>query len=384
MSTLDEFPSLWEPLQARVRGLEGLERAERCRRVEPRALGDALWTGVLALRRAHSYMSAPTVGKLTTWANWARDAILQQQELWARLDDHVRNGTWNAFKAGADSDETEIGSFIGSMFGEMGSIIGAALGGAAAAERIQAEVEAAERQFWAAVSHWGDDIEAAFDANVAPSIRADHERGSAIGVHSGGHSSRVPWLVALVVVGICSGAGAYLAVQRTRSPSGPAAAIVQAAPPQAPTTSWTDVVVGEWTTRIGDRLELVRDGDMVRANLVTAAHGYAAGDTWFTLRQTTELGVYDVFQHLRPDLEPGEAFAPASVDTCERLVHTNEDGSLRARFDRTAVLRVELLRVRVNPKHLKKRGKTVQRCTDLERNSTARVELVLERLAEAP
>ncbi len=228
----DEFPSLWRALEERFVGFANLEALERLARVNPDGLGGVLARGMVALRREHGYMSASTRHKLFAWYEWARDDIKVYRELWALLDDHARNGSWN----GASWVRTEPaavgnGTIISGYkrrdgrLGNVGAILGSALGGTVAANPIQAEVEAAESEFLSGLQRWGVAIEAHFASDVAPGLRADgqHRQQAALAAPANPSDPNAPtlrglrrpaksgvrWVPVLVLV-LMVGAGAAL------------------------------------------------------------------------------------------------------------------------------------------------------------------------------
>lgn len=373
-----EYTALWRPLEEHLGVLAGNEDlAAWLRATQPDTLAGLLRRGAIALQREHAHVSRATLGRLESWTAASVAMIRSHQDLWARLDDYVKNRHWHSFKAGYQSSETELGSFLGGLLGDVGALVGAFLGGVAADQRIQAEYQAAWQEYLQHVDDWANEIESRFEAEVAPGLRADQQRPARADAAA---DAGAVWKTAviLVVLGF-AGWGIYDVARRYFAAAPPAPAQVAAAPARSARPSeqpppWMYALLGDWVGRGGDRYVILRVGDVARA--------VVGGEVSFTLGRTNDPAVYEVTQHLRPTLDKGQSWSPVAFDTCERLVASADGVPLRARVE-VDTLRVELTRVRLAPRQLTRKGKSIIACADFDTAPITRFELVLTRALES-
>lgn len=247
----------------------------------------------------------------------------------------------------------------------------------AADQRIQAEFQSAWQEYLQHLDDWANEIESRFEAEVAPGLRADRQRPAPTDAAA---DAGAVWKTAviLVVLGF-AGWGIYDVARRYFAAAPPAPAPVTAAPARSAGTPeqpppWMFSLLGDWVGRGGDRYAILRVGDVARA--------VVDGEVSFKLSRTTDPAVYEVTQHLRPTLEKGQSWSPEAFDTCERLVTSADGVPLRARVE-VDTLRVELTRVRLSPRQLTRKGKSIMACADFDAAPVTRFELVLTRAAES-
>lgn len=355
----------FEPLYGHIGQGEQLEnRAEWIALLTPATLYDLLKGGLNNAWWSVDENYPMTRSALHEWSSAALAHAGTFESLWGQAHERESGALIDGLKAGAFSEETQIGATIGSfIFPGIGTAVGAVLGGMVAGNKVDKQAQELFVNMLNAFDNWVEAANTIFDNTVGPAFNRDlhalqSAHTAATPEHDQGDIGESSSMKMVGFLGFAALAGVllYYFVFADRGEVNEAIAAAEEVV-EAPPLAHLD---GIWESTNGQRFQVEKQGNRFALNSVDTD---GAQHTEFMLTPVDEVS-FTVRQNVLAEHVRDLPIDSSAEHSCRRLIGQVDGAPLSARLSNGTLL-LDTASIELKNEHVRRRGGRIVECTDL-------------------